>query len=81
MQLAAGKFFEIAEGNGEKVKDVTFVSDKTVEKGIISYAKSVGADLISMSTHARKGWSHMINGSLTEDIANHTELPIMTVKI
>ena len=81
MQLAAGKFFEIAEGNGEKVKDVTFVSDKTVEKGIISFAKSVGADLISMSTHARKGWSHMMNGSLTEDIANHTELPIMTVKI
>lgn len=81
IELEAANFFEIAEGNAEKVKEVTIVSDKTVEKGIISFAKSKGADLISMSTHARKGWSHMMNGSLTEDIANHTELPIMTLKM
>lgn len=81
MEFKAAKFFEIAEGNAEKVKEVAFVSDKTVEKGIISFAKSIGADMISVSTHGRQGLSHMLNGSISEDIANHTELPILTVKI
>ena len=71
----------MAEGNSEKLKDVHFICDRTVEKGIISFANSVGADLIAVSTHARKGLSHVFMGSLSEDIANHAALPILTVKM
>lgn len=81
MDLEAKDFFQTAEGNQDLVKDVTFVCDRTVEKGIINYANSVGADLIAVSTHARKGLSHVFRGSLSEDIANHAALPILTVKI
>lgn len=81
MELEAKDFFQTAEGNQNSVKEVAFVSDRTVEKGIINHANSVGADLISVSTHARKGLSHVFRGSLSEDIANHAALPIMTVKI
>ena len=81
MQLKTAQFFEIAEGNSEKVKEVAFVSDKTVEKGIINFAKSIDADLISVSTHGRKGLSHMLKGSLSEDIANHAQSPILTIKM
>ena len=81
MDQEAQEFLTTAEGNSESLKDIAFVCDRTVEKGIISYANSVGADLIAVSTHARKGLSHVFRGSLSEDIANHAALPIMTVKI
>ncbi len=81
MESEAKDFFETAEGNSNKVKEVAYVCDRTVEKGIISHANSVGADLIAVSTHARKGLSHVFRGSLSEDIANHAALPILTVKI
>lgn len=81
MDAEANEFFTTAEGNSESLKDVAFVCDRTVEKGILSYANSSGADLIAVSTHARKGLSHVFRGSLSEDIANHASLPILTVKI
>lgn len=81
MESLAAKFFEISDGNIEKLKEVNFVSDKTVEEGILNFADSVGADLIAVSTHARKGFAHFFKGSLSEDIANHSTLPILTVKM
>lgn len=81
MEGVAVEFFKMAKENIDKVKDVNFVCDKTVEKGILNFANSVGADLVAVSTHARKGLSHVFKGSLSEDIANHSTLPILTVKM
>ena len=81
MEKMAADFFSIANGDIENLKSTTFVSDKSVEKGILSFSNSVGADLITMSTHARKGLSHFFKGSLSENVANHASLPILTVKI
>lgn len=41
------------------------------EKGILEFTSFVKGDLIAMGTHARKGISRLVNGSLAEDIANH----------
>jgi nucleotide-binding universal stress UspA family protein len=41
------------------------------EKGIVEFAKSIKGDLIAIGTHGRKGVSHMLNGSLAEDVVNH----------
>jgi nucleotide-binding universal stress UspA family protein len=41
------------------------------EKGIVEFANSIDADLIAMGTHGRKGISHLLNGSLAEDVVNH----------
>jgi nucleotide-binding universal stress UspA family protein len=41
----------------------------------------VDADLISLSTHGRKGLVHLINGSLAEDVANHAERPVLSIRI
>ncbi len=81
MEKVAADFFGIADGDVENMKKTTFVSDRSVEKGILNFANAVGADLIAMSTHARKGLSHFFKGSLSEDVANHASLPILTVKI
>lgn len=48
------------------------------EEGIIHFTKSIKGNLIAMGTHARKGISHIINGSLAEDVVNHTDYPIWT---
>ncbi len=48
------------------------------ESGIIQFTKSIKGDLIAMATHSRKGISHFLNGSLAEDVVNHTDCPIWT---
>ncbi len=56
-------------------------NDANVEKGIINFANSVKADIIGMCTHGRTGFSHFFNGSISEDLVNHTVRPVITFKI
>ncbi|HEY0047334.1 MAG TPA: universal stress protein [Flavobacterium sp.] len=56
-------------------------NDVNVEKGIINFANTVQADLIAMCTHGRTGFSHFFNGSISEDLVNHTVRPVLTFKI
>ena len=56
-------------------------NDANIEKGIFNFANSVEADLIAIGTHGRTGLSHFFNGSIGEDVANHSTRPIMTFKI
>lgn len=48
------------------------------EDGIIHFTKSIKGNLIAMGTHGRKGISHLLNGSLAEDVVNHSDCPIWT---
>jgi len=48
------------------------------EEGIIHFAKSIHADLIALSTHGRTGFAHVLAGSIAEDLANHSVLPVLT---
>ncbi|WP_317132114.1 universal stress protein [Seonamhaeicola maritimus] len=74
-------FFTKAEGNLNNMSDVHYVSDYTVEDGILNSANKLGADLIIVPTHGRKGLAHFFQGSVGEDVANHATLPVMTFKI
>lgn len=55
-------------------------NDANVEKGILNFANSVNADLIGMCTHGRTGFAHFFNGSISEDLVNHTVRPVITFK-
>jgi nucleotide-binding universal stress UspA family protein len=48
------------------------------EDGIIQFAKSIDADLIALSTHGRTGFAHVMAGSIAEDLANHSAIPVLT---
>lgn len=74
-------FLKDADGDLHNINDVVYTSDYTVEKGILRYANSYDIDLIILATHGRKGISHFIEGSISEDVANHSDLPVMTFKI
>ena len=74
-------FLMKADGNLDNLKHISFVSDYTVEKGVLNFANKIGADLIAVSTHGRTGIAHFFEGSISEDIANHAVLPVMTFKM
>ncbi len=75
------EFLQKADGNLDRINDVAFQADYSVEQGVINYSNKVGADLIAIPTHGRKGVSHFFTGSIGEDLANHSSLPVMTFKI
>ena len=74
-------FFTKAEGHLNNMANVSYVSDYTIEDGILNFSNKVGADLIVVPTHGRKGVSHFIMGSVGEDVVNHSTLPVLTFKI
>lgn len=81
MEAKVVKFLKKANGNLDKLNSVKYVADYTVEKGILNFANVIGADLIAVATHGRKGLAHFFEGSISEDIANHSMLPVMSFKM
>lgn len=65
----------------EAIKSVQRFSDYSVEQGIMHYADLTATDIIAIPTHGRKGIAHFINGSISEDIANRSTIPVLTVKM
>ncbi|MBT8187083.1 MAG: universal stress protein [Croceitalea sp.] len=61
--------------------EVEIYNDYTIEKGILNYSEKIAADIIGIPTHGRRGLAHFFMGSIGEDIANHSKLPVVTFKI
>lgn len=81
IEIEIVEFLTAANGNLDKLNSVAYHADYTVEQGILNYANKIGADLIAIPTHGSKGVTHFFAGSIGEDIANHSELPVITFKI
>lgn len=81
MDKMANEFLMQVEGNVDRLINVNFVCEKSIEKGILNFSNAIGADLITVITHGRKGLSHIFAGSISEDIGNHSTLPVMTFKM
>jgi len=73
-------FLELSNLNETDV-NIARISDHSVEDGVLCYAKRHKADVVAMITHGRKGLSHFFGGSLSEDIVNHSKLPVITFKL
>lgn len=56
-------------------------NETNVEKGVLNFSNSINADLIGMCTHGRKGLAHFFNGSISEDLVNHSKRAVITFKI
>jgi len=48
------------------------------EEGIIQFSKTIKGDIIAMGTHGRRGLSHVVNGSLAENVVNHSDKLVWT---
>lgn len=73
--------FVSASGVALKNYSLHIYNDANIEKGIINYANRTNADLIGIATHGRTGLAHFFNGSVSEDIVNHSVKPVITFKI
>jgi nucleotide-binding universal stress UspA family protein len=71
----------LEKANMSDFDNIMIYNDYTIELGVINGATSLKADLIAMPTHGRKGLSHFFNGSIGEDVVNHSTLPVITFKI
>ncbi|MDX1471581.1 MAG: universal stress protein [Flavobacteriaceae bacterium] len=81
MEYQASRFLRKADGNDDNLKNVHYVSDYTVEEGVFNFANKIKADLIAIPTHGRTGFAHAFRGSITEDIANHSTIPVLSLRI
>jgi nucleotide-binding universal stress UspA family protein len=87
-----GRVIDALEQEGERITsdavdrvgaDVEVVD--AVETGgpvetILDYADSVGADLVVMGTHGRRGLDRYLLGSTTERVVRRSPIPVLTVR-
>jgi len=64
-----------------KKYDTYIYNETSIEKGILSYANELNADLIALNTHGRSGLSSFFNSNISQDLANHALKPIITFKL
>lgn len=53
----------------------------TPEDGIENYVEENKFDMVAITTHGRQGLSHMLYGSLAENLANHLRVPVFTYNL
>lgn len=56
-------------------------NEPSVETGINTFLNYEPADLIAMCTHGSTGFLSLFSKSIAEGVANHSTLPVMTIKI
>lgn len=56
-------------------------NEPSVETGINTFLTYEPADLIAMCTHGNTGFLSLFSKSIAEGVANHSTLPVMTIKI
>jgi len=57
------------------------ILEGTAYDQIVAHAKQVGADLIVMGTHGRRGISHAFIGSVAERVVRTAHCPVLTVRM
>jgi len=57
----------------------TFVEEGKPYEMILKIATEWEADLIIIGTHGRTGLSHLLMGSVAENVVRHSKIPIMVI--
>ena len=75
------EFNALIQKYGFRDSSFTIVKNVFPTDGILEQAAELGADMVAMATHSRRGISHWLSGSLTEDTVNHVNVPTWTFKL
>ncbi|WP_159018021.1 universal stress protein [Algibacter sp. L3A6] len=81
LEKMAVNFFTKADKHLRRLENVRYVSDYTVDDGIVNFSNKNNVDLIVMPTHGRKGLARFFKGSVGEEVVNHSPIPVLTLKI
>ena len=72
------QFVKATNIDSEAIKLFQSVS---VERGILKFCKEINAGMIAIETHGRTGLGHLIHDNIAESLANHSLVPLFSVKI
>ncbi len=72
---------ELAEVRQLTDYHLTIMSHRVTHEGIIAYAQQHEFDLIVMFTSQRTGFWHFFNGSVAEDVVNHSPIPVLVIPL
>lgn len=56
------------------------VDNSFAAEGIVETAKSIGAELIVMGSHGRRGLNRLLLGSQTNNVLAHTTIPVLVTR-
>ena len=56
------------------------VEGHAIYRGILETAESIGADLLVMGSHGRRGLEKLVLGSVTAQVLSHAHLPVLVVR-
>lgn len=56
------------------------VEAHTIWRGILETAQTLGADLIVMGSHGRRGVEKVVLGSVAQRVLSHAQLPVFVVR-
>ena len=59
---------------------VRHVADSPAAEGILLAAKEVGADLVVMGSHGRRGLGRLLLGSQAAEVLAHAHVPVLVIK-
>lgn len=75
------KFLHKLQDDNITEDSIKVISDYTVEDGLRYYVKENNVNILALATHGKRGLLHFFEGSITEDVANHSNFPILSIKI
>ncbi|MEP1095591.1 MAG: universal stress protein [Cyclobacteriaceae bacterium] len=75
------EFNEVLKKFGFRDSSFTIAKSVFPADGILQQVSDLKADMVAMATHSRRGISHWLSGSLTEDTVNHVNVPVWTFKL
>lgn len=58
----------------------SIVEGHAIYRGILETAESIGADLLVMGSHGRRGLEKLVLGSVTAQVLSHAHLPVLVVR-
>jgi len=73
------KLMELARTHLAGVKYELKITVAQPSAAILHAQKTLGADVIVMNTHGRRGLSHLFMGSVAERVVREAECPVLTI--
>lgn len=71
----------ITHCNREKACTKNIINATSIKDGIKDFVAEKPMDLIAISTHGKSGLQQILSPSIAEKIANHTQLPLLSIKL
>ena len=78
-EAVLGAAAEAAKAQGIEAKTV-LVDNSYPADGIVATAQDIGADLIVMGSHGRRGIGRLLLGSQTANVLAHSKIPVLVTR-